>query len=112
MDIKDHIIIAKDFHRDPGARKESDGKNSGELFFTELLRPKFEKALREKHMILIDLDDVLGYPSSFVSGAFGTLSIEFGSDLVMKHIKFKSDRRPIRIKKFESEILYPKKQHV
>ncbi|WP_179019561.1 STAS-like domain-containing protein [Winogradskyella forsetii] len=110
MNIKDTIVIAKDFHDDPGAREENDGVNSGELFFNELLHPKYLKSVEGKYMLLIDLDGVFGYPSSFVSGSFGALSIKYGPDQVLKHLKFKSDRRPIRIDKIRYEIINPERK--
>tara|TARA_R110002096_G_scaffold287140_1_gene480821 strand:- start:620 stop:958 length:339 start_codon:yes stop_codon:yes gene_type:complete len=110
MEIKDRIIIAKDFHEDPGAREEKDGLNSGEIFYNELLLPKFLKAVEKKYLLLIDLDGVFGYPSSFVSGSFGALSIKYSGNQVLKHLCFKSDRRPIRIDKIKYEINNPERK--
>jgi hypothetical protein len=109
MQVKDKIIIAKDFHDDPGAREEKDGLNSGEIFYNELLHDKFIKARDNMYILLIDLDGVFGYPSSFVSGSFGKLSTKYGKDAVLKHLKFKSDRRLIRIDKITFEIKNPEK---
>jgi hypothetical protein len=110
MDIKDKIIIAIDFATTPGARYRRDGDFSGEQFLEELLLPKFEKAVSENYILLIDLDKVWGYPSSFVSGSFGKLSIAKGADLVLKHISFKSDENPIRLEKVIYEIKNPRKK--
>ncbi len=110
MEIKDKIVIAKDFHEDPGAREEKDGLNSGEIFYNELLQPRYLKAVKGKYIILIDLDGVFGYPSSFVSGSFGALSIKYGSEQVLKHLTFKSERRPIRIDKIKFEINNPERK--
>lgn len=110
MEIKDTIVIAKDFTDDPGAREEKDGLNSGEIFYKELLLPKYLKAVEENYRILIDLDGVFGYPSSFVSGSFGALSIKYGSEQVLKHLRFKSDRRPIRKDKIIFEINNPERK--
>ncbi len=111
MEIKDTIVIAKDFHEDPGAREEKDGLNSGEIFYKELLLPKFLKAVKGNYKILVDLDGVFGYPSSFVSGSFGALSIKYGAEKVLKHLRFKSDRRPIRIDKIKYEINNPERKN-
>ena len=111
MKIKDTIVVAIDFHNDPGAREEIDGENSGRIFYDKLLLPKFLKAKQENHLLLIDLDGVFGYPSSFVSGSFGALSIKYGSALVLSHLKFKSDRRPIRIDKILDEIRNPERNN-
>ena len=109
MEVKDTIVIARDFHDDPGAREEKDGLNSGDLFYNELLHPKYLKAVEEGYTVLIDLDGVFGYPSSFVSGSFGKLSIQYGPEEVLKHLSFKSDRRPIRIDKIIFEINNPER---
>lgn len=110
MDINDKIIIATDFTTTPGARYRKDGEFSGEQFLDELLLVKFEKAVSNKYVLLIDLDGVWGYPSSFLSGSFGKLSITKGSELVLKHISFKSDENPIRLEKVINEIKNPRKK--
>lgn len=75
--MEDIIIdIKADFSDSPGARYRKDGPHSGEEFFEVLLKPKFEEAVRNKVKLIINLDGVWGYPSSFVSGAFGKLSLE------------------------------------
>ena len=108
MDIKDKIIIAKDFSNTPGARYKTDGEWSGEKFLEELLMPKFVKAVNDASILLVDLDGVYGYPSSFVSGSFGKLSLEKGADLVLRHIQFKSDENPVRLENILKEIRDPK----
>ena len=110
MDIKDKIIIATDFASTPGARYRKDGDFSGEQFLEELLLPKFEKAVAGNYILLIDLDKVWGYPSSFVSGSFGKLSLAKSAVLVLKHISFKSDENPIRLEKVINEIKNPRKK--
>lgn len=108
-EIKDKIIIATDFSDTLGARYKSDGPHSAEEFLEKLLRPKFKKALSEKYKILVDLDGVWGYPSSFVSGTFGVLSLESGADIVLENIEFKSEENLIRLEKIIFEIKRPKK---
>lgn len=110
MEVKDKIVIATDFTTTPGARYRKDGDFSGEQFLDEILLVKFEKAVLDNYIVLIDLDKVWGYPSSFVSGSFGKLSIAKGADLVLKHIQFKSDENPIRLEKVISEIKNPRKK--
>ncbi|KIC89142.1 hypothetical protein HY58_18485 [Flavihumibacter sp. ZG627] len=102
--------MSDDFGDTPGARYKRDGKFSGEEFLEKLLEPKFIKAMNENYILLIDLDRVWGYPSSFVSGSFGKLSISYGSDKVLKHIKFKSDENPIRLERIIHEIKQPIKK--
>jgi len=110
MEIMDQIIVASDFTTTPGARYRTDGEFSGEQFLEEILLPKFEKAVSEDYILFIDLDKVWGYPSSFISGSFGKLSISKGADLVLKHITFKSDENPIRLEKIINEINHPRKK--
>lgn len=110
MEIKDKIIVKTDFSDTPGARYKSDGPNSGELFLEKLLTEKFENAKNGNYKLLIDLDGVWGYPSSFVSGSFGKLSIKYGAETVLKHIEFKSLGNSIRLENIINEIKKPKKK--
>jgi len=107
MKIKDKLIIAKEFKDNPGARDREDGPHSGQQFLEEILLPRFNTAVKEEYILQVDLDGVWGYPSSFVSGSFGKLSMDRGSVLVMKHISFKSDKNPMRISKVINEIENP-----
>lgn len=109
MEIRDKIIVWQDFSENPGARYISDGPFSGQQFLEECLEPKFEKAIQGNHILEIDLDGVWGYPSSFVSGSFGKLSLKYSSDKVLKHIQFKSDESMIRKEKIINEIKKPRK---
>ena len=63
------INIAKDFSRYPSGRVVSDGPNSGEKFRQVHLIP----ALRDHDKVVVVLDGVRGYPSSFTEEAFGGL---------------------------------------
>ena len=107
MKINDNLVIAKEFKDNPGARYRDDGPNSGQEFLEDLLLPRFTKAVSEGYILLIDLTGVWGYPSSFVSGSFGKLSIDHGPDLVLKHLKFKSDSNPLNVDKIIAEIKNP-----
>jgi hypothetical protein len=62
------ISIAQDFSKYPGGRYLSDGPYSGQLFRTKHLVP----VLGEDKIIVI-LDGVRGYGSSFLEEAFGGL---------------------------------------
>lgn len=110
MQIIEKIVIAKDFTTTLGARYRVDGKWSGEEFLEEHLQKKFEEVVRKNGLLFIDLDGVFGYPSSFVSGSFGKLSLEKGANLVLKHLQFKSDDSPIRLEQVITEIKNPKKK--
>lgn len=110
MKIQDTIVIQRDFTDTPGARYKTDGDFSGEEFLEKLLEPKFKKAVEGKYLLEINLENVWGFPSSFVSGSFGQLAIKFGSDNVLNHIKFVSNDNPVRIEKIISEIKNPKRK--
>lgn len=109
MEIKDKIVVWKDFSDNPGARYRTDGPFSGQQFLEEHLEPKFDKAVEENYILEIDLDGVWGYPSSFISGSFGKLSLKHGSEKVLKHIKFKSEQSTLRLEKIVNEIIKPRK---
>lgn len=98
------LSVAKDFSDAPGARFASDGPASGEEFYKDFLKPKFEIALREKCILLVDLDGTFGYATSFISESFGRLSMEFGAETVVRHLQIKSDENPY-IKKFSEAVI-------
>jgi len=85
------INVSHDFTDAPGARNPQDGPDSGEVFYNRLLLPKFEEALKTKSILLVDMDGTFGYATSFISESFGSLSMKFGPELVLKNIKIKSD---------------------
>lgn len=107
MEIKDTIVIARDFKDNPGARDREDGPHSGQEFLEDILLERFNKAIEGNYILLIDLDGVWGYPSSFIGGSFGKLSIDMGSVLLLKHLQFKSEKNPLRIDKVINEIKNP-----
>lgn len=63
------ISIANEFSPYPVGRYVTDGPNSGERFREEFLAP----ALKAGQSLVIDMDGVLGYGSSFLEEAFGGL---------------------------------------
>ncbi len=109
MTIVDSIKIAKDFSVSLGSRYITDGDFSGEQFLNDILLDKFKNALEKEGILFIDLDGVYGYPSSFVSGSFGKLSLDYGAEVVRKHLEFKSDDNSLRLERILKEIKSPKK---
>ena len=85
-----YISIAKDFTKTPGGRFKNEGDFSGEEFLEKLLLPAFEKAFWDNQYIVIDLDGVMGYPSSFVDGSFGELQRIYPNIDIFKRISFVS----------------------
>jgi hypothetical protein len=67
------LSVARDFSRTPGARYQSEGDFSGELFRKELLVPAVRRAILEKRKLTVDLDGTAGYATSFLEEAFGGL---------------------------------------
>lgn len=104
---KNTIIISSDFTDAPGARYRNDGPKSGEEFYEEILKPIFIETKEKQGELLIDLDDTWGYASSFISGSFGKLSSEFGTEDVLKYLRFKSQDEPLLIEKIKDEIKKP-----
>jgi len=108
-EVKDKIVIASDFSDTLGARYRKDGPHSAEEFLENHLEPKFIKAMSGNEKLLIDLDGVWGYPSSFVSGTFGILSMKYSAETVLDVLEFKSEDNSIRLEKIIFEIKRPKK---
>lgn len=71
------IFIAKDYSVTPAGRYFKDGTYSGQRFREEFLYP----ALQEYDQVEINLDETLGYGSSFLEEAFGGLIREKGMKL-------------------------------
>jgi len=81
------VNIGKSFSRFPAGRYLADGPASGQRFREEVLVP----LLAAGHSILVQLDDALGYGSSFLEEAFGGL-VRQGHDAeeILKKITFES----------------------
>lgn len=92
MDI--HLSIAKNFIETPGARYISDGPYSGQLFYNECLKPAFKQVIGNNKKLIVDLDGTEGYATSFLDEAFGSLSKDFGEDLVTSKLIFISTEEP------------------
>lgn len=80
------VKIAEDFSRVPAGRYHpKDGNRTGERFRNEFLK-EFLKASDDK--ITIDLDGVVGYPSSFLEEAFGGLVRDgFSYEILKKRLE-------------------------
>jgi hypothetical protein len=67
------LSIADKFSRYPGPRYRKDGPFSGEQFRDEQLIPAMRQAIESNDILIVTLDDVAGYGSSFLEEAFGGL---------------------------------------
>ena len=65
------ISIAKDFSQYPAGRTRRDGPNSAERFRDEV--PALQKAVAAGLQVIVELDGVYGYSSSFLEETFGGL---------------------------------------
>jgi len=88
------IKVSEEFTKTPGTRYKTDGEYSGEQFFEELLKPRFEVAVESKVNLIVDLDGGYGYATSFLEQAFGGLARVFGVAIVESIIMIKSDDEP------------------
>ncbi len=66
------IAIAKDFSKYPAGRSRRDGEFSAERFREDVLIPALKTAGNEGRVIVL-LDGVYGYSSSFLEETFGGL---------------------------------------
>lgn len=85
------LSVASQFSRFPGLRFKRLSEFSGEEFRDDLLIP----AIRENGKVVVDLDGVVGYGSSFLEEAFGGLvrTMKWPSRAeVDKHVAIKSQR--------------------
>jgi hypothetical protein len=67
------ISIARDFSPFPAGRKRQDGPNSAERFREDILIPTLREAAERNERVIIELDGVYGYSSSFLEETFGGL---------------------------------------
>lgn len=65
--------MAEKYTDSPGARYKSQGEHSGEEFRETVLLPLFNEYYG-KSKIIIDIDGLNGYPSSFFEESFGGLA--------------------------------------
>jgi len=98
------IRIDRDFSQTPGSRNKDEGAFSGEEFLNAILLPKFEQAEKEGTTLLIDLDGVEGYATSFLEEAFGGLARLHDPKRVLKILEFKSYDEPLLIDEITSYI--------
>ena len=67
------VIKVRDFTEFPGPRYRKDGPFSGEEFREAQLSPALKSALQQGGAVIVELDGVAGYGSSFTEEAFGGL---------------------------------------
>lgn len=70
------------------------------------LNPEFAKAVKENKQLVIDLDGVSGYPSSFLDEAIGELVYDFTLEIVVKFLAFETSMYKKRVSQVKEET-YP-----
>lgn len=102
--MEELLKIASEFSTTPGARYLTDGKHSGQEFYEQILKKRFESLLKANLKLTIDLDGTHGYATSFLDEAFGRLSKDFGADVVIANTKFISNEEPYLIDEIKEYI--------
>lgn len=83
------VNIGRQFSRFPAGRYAKDGPASGEEFREKVLRPLLDSGVEK---IRVELDDALGYGSSFLEEAFGGLvRVGYRPESLMSTFEFVSD---------------------
>ena len=72
------ISIGKDFSEYPAGRTRRDGENSAQRFREDVLVPALRKAIAGGGRVVVKLDGVFAYSSSFLEEAFGGLARNHG----------------------------------
>lgn len=90
------VSVAKDFTKTPGGRYRAEGEHSGEEFREEILAPKYAEALKRGTILVVDLDGVAGYATSFLEESFGGL-VRALKARISPHLRLVTEN-PIRLK--------------
>lgn len=88
--------ISEEYTDSPGGRNITEGPFSGEDFRKKVLEPFF-KNKKNGDILVIDLNDLNGYPSSFFEEAFGGIARIYKPEEVLKSIKFNCTDDPLVI---------------
>lgn len=75
-----NLAIAKEYSAYPSGRDERDGPFSGKRFRDELLYPRVIEAFNRSVPLVVSLDGVMSFGSSFLEEAFGGLIRVSGID--------------------------------
>lgn len=91
---KTKLLKVYDFGEYPGPRYKSQGLDSAELFYEDLLNPYFKEAVADREILTLDLDFTAGYSPSFIDEIFGNLIYDFDFKDIEKFLKIKSEEEP------------------
>jgi STAS-like domain of unknown function (DUF4325) len=98
------LVIAEDFSISPGSRYRHEGPNSGEEFRERILEPRFLAAQNRNEKLIIDLDGVFGYATSFLEESFGGLAKRYGAKLVLDTIEWRCQNEPSLVEEIRKYI--------
>lgn len=96
--------IAAEFSQTPGARYRTDGNDSGQEFYEDVLESLFDSCLKTGESLKIILDGTDGYATSFLDEAFGRLAETFGVNLVKEKLSFVSEEEPYLLEEIKEYI--------
>lgn len=103
-------IKVLDFTENPGPRYIRQDKpgdfTSGEAFYLQKLNSAFAEAFLNNKKLILELDGVAGYPSSFLDEALGELVHDFGLENVSKFLEFETFMFKRRVTQVKEET-YP-----
>jgi hypothetical protein len=97
--------IAAVFSKFPAGRYKEDGPFNGARFRDEFLIPAVKKAAAEHSKVVVLLDGVVAYSSSFLEEAFGGLARSniMPPDLLRKSLEIRADDLAYRPAKQDAE---------
>ncbi len=100
-------IRVLDFTENPGPRYIRQDRigdsTSGEAFYIEKLNCEFAQAVKDRKMLMLELDGVSGYPSSFLDEAIGELVFDFTLKIVSEFLDFNTVMYKRRVKQVKEE---------
>lgn len=100
-------IRVLDFTENPGPRYIRQDRigdsTSGEAFYIKKLNPEFAQAFKDRKMLVLELDGVSGYPSSFLDEAIGELVFDFTLKIVSEFLDFNTVMYKRRVKQVKEE---------
>lgn len=105
-DAKEDIMIdiGSEFSPYPSGRFPKDGQFNGERFRLEHLAPALEKAIQAGSKVVVNIDGVRSFGSSFLEEAFaGLIRLKtFEKGVVLKHLVVRATKPHLRF--FQDEI--------
>jgi phosphatidylserine/phosphatidylglycerophosphate/cardiolipin synthase-like enzyme len=88
------LSIRDSFSEYTGLRHCNISDNSGEEFYHNVLNKAFKECYENKEVLIVILDKVDGYASSFLDEAFGNLVYDFTLEIVKQYVEIVSEEEP------------------